>query len=79
MIIFGGFVNGVRTNDIYRYYFNDNRWELVQQLSEVCPPTRAGHSAIMHLDNMYIYGGKDEDNNKLNDIWTFNFNTYLWT
>ena len=29
MIIFGGFVNGVRSNEIYRYYFNDNRWELV--------------------------------------------------
>ena len=30
MIIFGGFVNGVRSNDIYRYYFNDNRWELIK-------------------------------------------------
>jgi hypothetical protein len=46
MIIFGGFVNGVRSNEIFRYYFNDNRWELVQQMSEECPPPRAGHSAV---------------------------------
>eukprot|EP00347_Sterkiella_histriomuscorum_P006674 403351868 len=79
LIIFGGFVNGVRSNEIYRYYFNDNRWELVQQLSDECPPARAGHSAIQYGDSMYIFGGKDEDNNKLNDIWQFNFNTYIWT
>ena len=28
---------------------------------------------------MYIFGGKDEENNKLNDTWKFNFNTREWT
>ena len=79
MILFGGFVNGERSNEIYRYYFNDNRWELVQHLSSECPPPRAGHSAMHYGDSMYIFGGKDEDNNKLNDTWVFNFNTYTWT
>jgi N-acetylneuraminic acid mutarotase len=78
MVIFGGFVNGERTNDIYRYYFNDNRWEMVQSHSPLKPPKRAGHSAIILGDNMYIYGGKDEDYNKLGDIWSFSFGTYLW-
>lgn len=27
---------------------------------------------------MYIFGGKDEENNKLNDIWSFSFGNYLW-
>lgn len=27
---------------------------------------------------MVIFGGKDEDNNKLNDAWAFNFLTYQW-
>ena len=27
---------------------------------------------------MYIFGGKDEDNNKLNDIWMFDFSNYMW-
>lgn len=25
-----------------------------------------------------IFGGKDEDNEKLNDVWSFNFRTLLW-
>lgn len=28
---------------------------------------------------MYIFGGKDDDNNKLNDTWKFNFKTCIWT
>lgn len=28
---------------------------------------------------MYIFGGKDEDNNKLNDLWKLDLNTYVWS
>jgi hypothetical protein len=28
---------------------------------------------------MYIFGGKDDENDKLNDTWKFNFNTFEWT
>ena len=27
---------------------------------------------------MVIFGGRDEDSNKLNDTWVFNFSTYQW-
>lgn len=31
---------------------------------------RAGHSAVLHNDSsLVIFGGKDDDNNKLNDLW----------
>jgi N-acetylneuraminic acid mutarotase len=39
---------------------------------------RAGHSAIIYNDSMVIFGGRDEYNNKLNDIWQFNFSSYTW-
>ena len=74
--MFGGFVRGERTSDIYRYYFKDNKWELVTPLGTAKPPKRAGHSSIIYGDSMIVYGGKDEDNNKLNDLWEFNFSTY---
>ena len=32
----------------------------------------------MYEDSMYIFGGKDEENNKLNDLWCFVFSTYEW-
>jgi hypothetical protein len=28
---------------------------------------------------MYIFGGKDDENNKLDDLWKFNFLTKEWT
>jgi len=27
---------------------------------------------------MFVFAGKDEQNNKLNDLWMFNFNDYIW-
>jgi hypothetical protein len=27
---------------------------------------------------MVIFGGRDDESNKLNDIWIFNFSTYQW-
>jgi hypothetical protein len=37
------------------------------------PPPRAGHSAIVYGDSMILFGGKDDENNKLNDLWIFKF------
>lgn len=39
---------------------------------------RAGHSSLIFGDSMVIFGGRDEESNKLNDIWVFNFTTYQW-
>ena len=27
---------------------------------------------------MFIFGGKDEDNNKLNDLWRLDLDHYTW-
>jgi N-acetylneuraminic acid mutarotase len=78
MVIYGGFIDGERTSNIHRYYFKENKWEEVNVLGKGRPVPRAGHSAIMHGDSMVIFGGRDEFNNKLNDIWLFNFSSYTW-
>jgi len=80
MIIFGGFVDGLRTNEIYRFHFLTKRWELIisQSLPKQCPPPRAAHSSIVFGDKMIIFGGKDEDNEKLNDVWAFDFKEGTW-
>ena len=48
-------------------------------MSQNLPPSRAGHSAVLYQDRMIVFGGKDEDNNKLNDIWAFDFPTNKWS
>jgi len=79
IVIFGGFsTDGERSNDLYRYYFRDNKWEKISVLGIDFPVPRAGHSAIVFGDSMVVFGGRDEDSNKLNDIWVFNFSTYQW-
>jgi Rab9 effector protein with kelch motifs len=51
MVIFGGFeLNGERVNDIYRYYFKENKWEKVLVMGGDKPSPRAGHSAVMMGD-----------------------------
>jgi N-acetylneuraminic acid mutarotase len=84
MIIFGGFSFGQRTNDVYAYNFNTNKWTWMAYEGKVAPCPRAGHSAVIKIDQtsgdcMYIFGGKDDDNNKLNDTWKFNLKTSTWT
>lgn len=48
MVVFGGFVDGERTNDILRYHFKENRWEVVEIRGGVAPKPRAGHSAVIY-------------------------------
>jgi N-acetylneuraminic acid mutarotase len=50
----------------------------IETVSEECPEPRAGHSAILFEDKMYVYGGKNEENNKLNDFWSFDLTTFEW-
>ena len=84
MIIFGGFAFGERTNTIFRYSFMRNIWEQIHVKGDQAPCPRAGHSAAIRYnkelgDHMYIYGGKNEENVKLNDTWKFNLETCEWT
>lgn len=72
MIVFGGFLNGQRTNEIIKYFFQENRWVKVNvPLATTQPKPRSGHSAVINSGAMWIFGGRDEDNNKLNDLWRF--------
>lgn len=85
MIIYGGFKEGERCSDIFAYDFKQNTWECIKPIngSPVPPPT-AGHSAILAkcpdtgADTMIIFGGKDDENAKVNDLWKYDFNLNCW-
>lgn len=79
MVIFGGFKNdGERSNDIYRYIFKENRWEKIEVQGSVKPQPRAGHSAVLVEDMMIIFAGKTNGDERLNDVWMFNFLSLQW-
>ena len=72
MILFGGFKNdGERCCETYIFHFGDHRWEKILLPSKESPAPRAGHSAVVNGDDMYIFGGKDSDV-RMNDLWKLN-------
>ena len=81
MILFGGFVMGERTNDVHLFNFTAGEWKRIECGGEQ-PCARAGHSALIHHDGttewMYVFGGKDAENDKLNDLWRLNLTTFQW-
>lgn len=78
MVIFGGFERGVRQNSMLTYNFESGDWEIIAPATDVEPSPRAGHSATVYNGKMYVFGGKDEDNEKLKDLWSFDFDTRVW-
>jgi len=49
MIIFGGFIKGVRTNEMDKFLFQENRWvKLTLSASAIRPRPRSAHSAVIH-------------------------------
>ena len=42
------------------------------------PAPRAGHSAAIHGNWMYVLGGKGEENTKFNDFWKFDLERKVW-
>ena len=80
-IIFGGFVEGSRVNECFICTKNGSilEWKEVGSKSAISPCIRASHSACFNDGKMYIFGGQDDDNNKLNDLWCFDLETEEFT
>lgn len=73
-MVFGGFVKGSRVNEILKFMPSSVsvNGEIVDDGSaKDAPVARASHSASYYADKMYIFGGQDDDNNKLGDLWQF--------
>ena len=77
MIVFGGFSKGQRINDIVVYSFTENAWHTIDVKGEK-PEVRSGHSAVVYSGGMWVFGGKDDENNKLNDLWRYDIATKKW-
>ena len=42
------------------------------------PVARASHSACIYKEKLYVFGGQDDENNKLGDLWEFDTQTSTW-
>ena len=76
--MYGGFKQRNRTSDIYSYKFHNNTWTL-HCVEGSTPVGRADHSAIYFSNSMWIFGGTDDETNKLNDLWEYNISENTWS
>lgn len=85
--IYGGFVNGVRTNDLYEYKFSDNTWTLLfdnhpfddQHPDQPWPCPRSGQAIGATEDRVYVFGGRNDYNEMLDDTWEYDIAGKKWT
>lgn len=99
MIIFGGFTDyfpsknpfiskrsstcGLVSNLMMEFSFLNYRWKNMKMLGDI-PNPRCGHSAVLHGDIMYIFGGylkclEYPGITYFNDLYAFNCKTNYWT
>jgi N-acetylneuraminic acid mutarotase len=77
--IFGGFSNGVRCNDLYKFSFESNAWECLFEHhpheeiepSTLFPVPRSGMAMGCSGDSIVIFGGRNDFNDMMNDTWEF--------
>ena len=81
VIIFGGFVDGERVNHVHTLDLETHKWLKIAPAdpNAKAPLPRAGHTGSLHEHNLYVFGGKDDENNKLKDLWRFNMIDRVWT
>jgi N-acetylneuraminic acid mutarotase len=78
MVVFGGFVRGERSNSTVIYDYDTKKWTELTPQTDDLPFPRAGHASLVYDDMLYVFGGKNEDNVKLNDFWCLDLNTHKW-
>ncbi len=77
MIIFGGYRGCWKSNDLFEYSLRENTWRQINPKGKK-PPERSNQSACVFEDCMYIFGGIDDETNKLSDFWKFDFVKEEW-
>ncbi|XP_075237616.1 uncharacterized protein LOC142333905 [Lycorma delicatula] len=78
MLLYGGYrdLRG-SSNELWAFHFESESWHLISS-GNSCPPARHKHSAVVHDDSMWIYGGMTDLHERA-DLWRFDTVTKTWT
>lgn len=76
MVVFGGFVNGSRSNELFQLSLSTWQWSAMR--ASGAPAPRSGHSAVAYCGNMYVYGGTEEGGGRLCDFWELDVVRCAW-
>lgn len=77
MLIYGGYQDLRGSSpELWAFHFETESWHLLSS-SESGPAPRHKHSAVLHCDTMYIYGGMT-DLQERNDCWRWDVKSATW-
>jgi N-acetylneuraminic acid mutarotase len=79
MYIFGGFVAGTRSSELFSYDFAKNEWAQLGKDQKDGPEPRAGCSLVSHGGDLYSFGGHNEENERINELWCYNIASDKWS
>jgi hypothetical protein len=84
LFIFGGFMNGRCSNDLWMYDFKQNRWEMLNfsliEKSANEQPSRRKHLSLYYnedIDELFIFGGETDILTDLGDYGKGSGNFYI--
>ena len=75
--IFGGNVHGFKSDKMIIYDIKSEMWSIKE--FKRGPWARSSHSSVVKDTKMYVFGGKDYENNKLKDFWIYDWLNSSWT
>ncbi|OQV17322.1 Multiple epidermal growth factor-like domains protein 8 [Hypsibius exemplaris] len=76
---FGGYDSSKAVDRFDGYLVNTGLWSPGESISEMVPSARYLHTAVLINDTIFIYGGFDAAGAVLNEFWSYNFTTKIWT
>lgn len=82
-VTFGGYVNGSRVDDVIK--FNIAGQVACEHLAgeekgtKGGPSCRASVSAGAYDSKIYVFGGQEDDNKKMNDMWRYDLQSNAWS
>ncbi|XP_044272182.1 uncharacterized protein LOC123016052 [Tribolium madens] len=81
LYVFGGevgFSAGTET-PLWCYDIKTNNWKKIRtKKGVVTPKGRRGHTALVHRDQMLLYGGYQDLRGSCSELWAFHFETGSW-
>ncbi|KAL0236952.1 hypothetical protein PCE1_000349 [Barthelona sp. PCE] len=77
LVTFGGATSRTMTNAVYSYSPSFTSWSKLNTSNT--PTPRAFHTACIHKDKMYVFGGLNNAGEKLHEFYVFDLHTNVWS
>lgn len=77
VFLFGGKSNRY-SNTTFVFNTETLKWKKVDTKGST-PSARYGHSAVIYKNNMFVFGGYDNEGGKCNDLYMLSLDTKEWT